>query len=151
MTSVRSNTILQLISGIFIFLFVYTALSKLLNLKAFVHVLGRSPLLGDISSIVSYIIPFAELGVSLLLLIPSTKKTGMYAACMLMCIFTVYVGYMLIFVPQLPCSCGGVIQQLSWKQHFVLNLILTILAATAAFGDKLFVATDRGNRKPVTE
>jgi len=30
---------------------------------------------------------------------------------------------MVITDDNLPCSCGGVIQQLSWTQHIVFNLI----------------------------
>jgi hypothetical protein len=48
-----------------------------------------------------------------------------------MCIFTVYIGCMLLFAPDLPCSCGGIIRQLSWKQHLLLNLFLLVLAGIA--------------------
>jgi hypothetical protein len=151
MTSVRLNTFQQIIACLFIFLFTYTALTKLLRFEAFIHVLGRSPLLGNINRIASWTIPVMKLGVSMFLLLPRTKKLGIYSAFILMSLFTLYVGYMLLFIPELPCSCGGVIQQLSWKEHLWLNIILTAFAAMAAFGDKFFVATNRGNRKPEIE
>lgn len=151
MTSKKTNYFLQAISALFIFLFVYTALSKFMEFSRFVFVLGKSPLIASANHLIAWAIPLAELAVSFLLLLPSTKKIGLYGAFTLMSLFTAYVAYMLLFVPHLPCSCGGVIQQLSWKQHLVLNISLTVLAALAAFPDKFFVATNRGNRKPVTE
>jgi hypothetical protein len=151
MSSKKTNYFLQAISALFIFLFVYTALSKFREFARFVFVLGKSPLIGAANHVIAWAIPLAELAVSLLLLLSSTKRTGMYGALILMSLFTAYVAYMILFVPHLPCSCGGVIQQLNWRQHLVLNISLTVLAAIAAFPHKIFVATDRGNRKPVTE
>lgn len=151
MTSIKISTLVPFICSLFIFLFVYTALSKFLDFQAFISVLGRSPLIGSAVQLVAWGIPLAELVVSLLLLLPATRRTGIWSAFVLMCLFTAYVGYMVIFVPHLPCSCGGLIQELSWKGHLILNFILTVIAAAAVFEHKIFVATDRGNRKPVTE
>jgi hypothetical protein len=151
MTSLKLNYIVQTICSLFILLFVYTALSKLQNFNAFVNVIGKSPLIGGNNHLVAWSIPFSELVVSLLLFLPSTKRIGIFGAFILMSLFTIYVGYMIYFTPHLPCSCGGIIQKLSRTQHLALNLILTVIAATAAFPHKIFVATNRGNRKPVTE
>jgi hypothetical protein len=151
MTSIKTNYVLQLICSLFIFLFVYTALSKFYAFDRFVNFLGKSPLIGSSKYVAAWSIPSAELTVSLLLLLPSTRRIGVYCAFVLMSLFTAYVGYMILFVPHLPCSCGGIIQKLTWQQHLVLNLVLTGIAATAVFQHKIFVATDRGNRKPEIE
>jgi hypothetical protein len=151
MNLTRKETVLQGISALFIFLFVYTAVSKLSEFSKFVHVLGTSPLIGGVNIFMAWAIPLTELGTSLLLLFPETRKVGMNVAFILMSFFSVYVGYMILFAPHLPCSCGGIIQNLTWTQHLSLNLILWLIAAIAAFQDKFFVATNRGNRKPVTE
>jgi hypothetical protein len=45
-----------------------------------------------------------------------------------MFLFTIYVGLMISFAPHLPCSCGGVIKQMSWKQHLTFNTFFTALA-----------------------
>jgi phage shock protein PspC (stress-responsive transcriptional regulator) len=39
-----------------------------------------------------------------------------------------YILLMLISDERLPCSCGGVLQQLSWKQHLIFNLFFLLLA-----------------------
>jgi hypothetical protein len=127
MTSARS-IIISLISSAFIFLFLYTALSKLQELTKFIHVLGSSPLIGPYNYLVGWTIPVVELVVAVLLFLPATKRLGMYSALGLLMLFTVYVGYMLAFVPHLPCSCGGVIQKMTWRQHFLFNIVLTVLS-----------------------
>lgn len=118
----------EIIGGLFILLFLYTALSKLSEIALFRLVLRSSPLISDYANLVSILIPVSEILVSLLLFIPGTRRRGLYAAFLLMLIFTLYLAYMLSFTEQLPCSCGGVISRLSWKQHLVFNIAFTLLA-----------------------
>ncbi|HEY0612053.1 MAG TPA: MauE/DoxX family redox-associated membrane protein [Chitinophaga sp.] len=120
--------IAEIIGGLFILLFLYTALSKLSEIALFRLVLRSSPLISDYANLVSILLPASEILVSLLLFIPDTRRRGLYAAFLLMLIFTLYLAYMLCFTKQLPCSCGGVISQLSWKQHLVFNIAFTLLA-----------------------
>ena len=79
--------------------------------------------------IMAWAVPLTELAVAGLLFFVSTRGLGLKASFVLMILFTLYIGYMLVFTPHLPCSCGGVIKQLSWKEHLVFNIALTGLAA----------------------
>lgn len=112
------------ISYLFVALFVYTASSKLMNLTAFDKVLSRSPLIAHFNELVAWVIPLIEILIAVLLIIPLTKRMGLYAALGLMVIFTGYLGYMILSMTsqELPCSCGGVISLLSWQQHVWFNL-----------------------------
>jgi putative oxidoreductase len=47
-----------------------------------------------------------------------------------MLLFTFYILYMLLFEKHLPCSCGGVLKEMTWKQHLVFNLFFTAIAFT---------------------
>ncbi|KAA2240657.1 hypothetical protein F0L74_31415 [Chitinophaga agrisoli] len=118
----------EIIAGLFILLFLYTALSKLNEFALFKHFLWTSPLIGRKANIVAWVVPAVEILVSLLLFLPATRRRGLYASFMLMLAFTIYLAYMIIFVPKLPCSCGGVISQLSWQQHLIFNIVFTILS-----------------------
>lgn len=120
--------IAEIIGGLFILLFLYTALSKLSEIALFRLVLRSSPLISGYANLVSILIPASEILVSLLLFIPGTRRRGLCAAFLLMLIFTLYLAYMVSFTRQLPCSCGGVISRLSWKQHLVFNIAFTVLA-----------------------
>jgi hypothetical protein len=53
---------------------------------------------------------------------------GIYGAFGLMLIFTFYIAYMIGFAAQLPCSCGGVLKEMSWKQHLFFNIGFTLLS-----------------------
>lgn len=121
-----ANTICVLL----IVLFVYTSLNKLYGLEQFRAVLLQSPLLSTRSRFFSLSIPITELFISLLLFFPQTRLWGFYGAFALMLLFTLYITYMLNYTPHLPCSCGGVLKQLSWKQHLVFNVVFTLLSLT---------------------
>lgn len=125
--------IAEIIGGLFILLFLYTALSKLSELELFRLVLRSSPLISGYANIVSILIPAGEILVSVLLFIPGTRRWGLYASFLLMLIFTLYLAYMISFTTQLPCSCGGVISGLSWKQHLVFNIAFSLLALTGTW------------------
>jgi hypothetical protein len=115
------------ISLLLIFLFAYTGSSKLLDSKGFAAVLSTIPLIGRGAGIVAILLPLAELLIVLLLLFEKTRLTGLYASLALLLLFTVYLVYMVLAVPHLPCSCGGVISSMSWKQHVVFNVVFIVL------------------------
>lgn len=114
----------------FILLFVYTALSKWFMYTLYVNDLHRSPQLGPYAGIISIVIPASELLISALLLLGKTKgrKWGLYGAFLLMLMFTAYVAWVLNFTYDRPCTCGGIIRNLSWKNHMLFNIVFTILA-----------------------
>lgn len=145
------SLIANLITNLFIFLFVYTAISKLLDFKLFQAILSKSPLIGNMAPIVAIGLPIAELSTAAMLFVKRTQQTGLYASLFLMGCFTSYILYMLLFEPQLPCSCGGVLRSMSWKEHFLFNLLFTCLAYLAIQLRKNSIALKKqGNLFPST-
>lgn len=126
----KRNVWVEAIAGLFIFLLVYTALTKLMSFKAFQLVLSRSPLIGKAALAAAVLIPLVELLVAVLLFIPLTRKFGLAAAAILMTVFALYVGYMIVWTPHLPCSCGGILQGMSWRVHLAFNIVAALLALT---------------------
>ena len=126
----KRNVIIEIICFLFIVLFFYAAGSKLLNYKAFVGQIGKSPLLTEYATWMAWLIPVTELVVVGLLVVPRWRKPGLYASFTLMALFTLYIAAILIFTDSkdLPCSCGGVLNSLSWKQHLIFNVFFTALA-----------------------
>ena len=120
--------IAEIIGGLFILLFLYTALSKLSEIAVFRLVLRSSPLISGYANSISLLIPASEILISVLLFIPGSRRLGLYASFVLMLVFTLYLAYMITFTPELPCSCGGVISKMSWKQHLLFNIAFTLLA-----------------------
>jgi hypothetical protein len=47
--------------------------------------------------------------------------------------FTGYIIAITRFSDNVPCSCGGVLQTMSWNQHMVFNIVFILLALTGVF------------------
>jgi hypothetical protein len=124
----KRNLLIEAISALLILLFVYTSTSKLYEHRSFRAVLSTSPLINEIASVVAWGVPVVLLGVALLLIIPGTRRIGLWGSFILMLLFTLYISYMLAFASKLPCSCGGVFKQLTWNQHLYFNLICMLIA-----------------------
>ena len=131
----RKQTLIMadIISSILLILFLYTAFSKLWDYTNFRFTLSRSPLLSPVAGLLAWLIPVAELIVVILLFIPAFRKIGLYASFILIVLFTGYLSYMIVFTPDLPCSCGGVLAALSWKQHIFFNLLFILLSLTGIY------------------
>lgn len=150
--STLNTRIIEIISALFIFLFVYTGISKLSEHSNFRSVISHSPLIRSQANFYSWFLPIAELVVALLLLIPVTRKWGLWISLVLMCLFTGYIAYMILSSSQLPCSCGGVLKQMSWSQHLAFNGLFTIMAGLGLWfyqTNKRFIAINRISRTPV--
>lgn len=144
--------IVEIIAALLILLFVYTGITKLADQNSFRAVISRSPLIGQWSTFLSWTLPIIELSAAVLLLIPKTKKLGLWLSLGLMIVFTGYIGYMLLFTNHLPCSCGGVLQQLTWLQHLEFNILFTLLSALSIWfytKHQRFIAINRNSRTPV--
>jgi putative oxidoreductase len=144
----KRNLIIEIISSLFILLFMYTALSKLLDFNSFKTVLSRSPLIGGRSAIVALALPIAEILVSVLLFFPKTRLWGLYGSFVAMLIFTLFLAYMISFAPKLPCSCGGVLKQMTWKQHLVFNIFFLLISLTGLVLERKRVTLKPGSELP---
>jgi hypothetical protein len=114
-----------------VLLFTYTALTKLADYAAFSDTLARSPLLAPVAPIVGVVLPLGELFIAALLVIERTRTAGLWWSLALLSGMTVYLMYMVLFAPDLPCSCGGVLQAMSWRQHIGFNLFFVAITLIA--------------------
>jgi hypothetical protein len=126
----KRSLIIEIIGSLLILLFAYTAISKLLDYTSFKSVLHKSPLMGGMAGLVALALPITEGLVAVLLFIPRTRIWGFYSSVALMSVFTLYLAYMISFTPKLPCSCGGVLKQMTWNQHLLFNVFFLAIAAT---------------------
>ena len=109
-------------------LFVYAAVSKLLDFENFQVQLGQSPLLSSYASYVSWMVPTLELLIAFVLFIPKLRHYGLHACLSLMSMFTAYIYIVLHYSSFVPCSCGGILEKMSWNVHLVFNLFFVGLA-----------------------
>ncbi|WP_323028181.1 MauE/DoxX family redox-associated membrane protein [Gelidibacter japonicus] len=117
-----------LVSLLFILLFVYAAVSKLLDFETFQIQLGQTTLLRPVADWLPWAVVVTELLVASLLCFVKTRLLGLYMSLFLMILFTVYIVIILSFVANVPCSCGGVLQAMGWKDHLIFNGFLMVIA-----------------------
>ena len=122
-----ANVVFETTRLLLILLFTYTAVSKLIGHYLFLQQLRNNPVLQWMAVFLSIAVPLLELAAALCLLFIKTGNTGWWISGILMSSFTIYIAAMLWFSPKLPCSCGGIIDALSWKQHLIINGLLSML------------------------
>ena len=117
------------ISGILITLWIYAAISKLLNFHRFNQALMTQVFPKWIGKILLYVLPITELALVVLILIPKTRLLGMYSSFFLMLLFTIYVGGAVFQIySRYPCACGGLFNRIGWYKHLKFNIFLTLIA-----------------------
>lgn len=119
---------IEVIVAIFIILWFYTGISKLLGYKSFNLQMHQNRLLYNYADLITFGVPLLEIFVGTLVTFVKTRRWGLLISIFMMVAFTAYVAYLMLYIPHLPCSCGGIISILNWPQHLTLNIILTILA-----------------------
>ncbi|MDQ0107494.1 putative membrane protein YphA (DoxX/SURF4 family) [Chitinophaga terrae (ex Kim and Jung 2007)] len=121
------DTILNIICLLLILLFVYTGVSKFLDFERFQLVIEQTNLLKPHAVWLKWVVPISELIIAGMLATPRTRLLGLYLSTILMLSFTLYVAGVLKFSDRLPCSCGGIINEMSWPMHLIFNIVFTIL------------------------
>lgn len=124
----HKEAIISTISMLFIVLFVYAATSKLWDFQQFRVQLGQSPILTAYADGVAWMVPGVEYLLAFLLLFNGSRLAAFYGSLALMVMFTTYIFLVLQFSDYIPCSCGGVLEDLGWTEHIVFNLFFVVLA-----------------------
>ncbi|MFF5380774.1 MauE/DoxX family redox-associated membrane protein [Pedobacter suwonensis] len=139
----------DLTAYLYILLFVYTAVSKIITYPFFLKILSGLPMVGDYYPLLAIFIISAELILGILLIVPKSRYSGLKGSLGLMLVFTIYLAYHIWTGTTLPCSCGGVISQMTWLQHLLFNMgfimlaLVTLIINTRNFKTKI---STRGNR-----
>jgi uncharacterized membrane protein YphA (DoxX/SURF4 family) len=124
----KKQIIIEVISFLLILLFVYAAVNKLMDLQKFRIQIGQSPLLTAFAGWISWSVPTLEIIIAILLSTPRFRLIGLFASFSLMIMFTAYIIAILNFSTYIPCSCGGILQQMGWTEHLVFNIGFVLLA-----------------------
>lgn len=127
----KRTTIIETIIFLYAFLFLYTGISKLMEYEVLQENIADSPILAPFATPIAWGLPWLEFGITIMMIIPRWRLKGLYAALVIMILFTLYIITLFIFDKDLPCSCGGIIQQLTWPQHLLFNIVFIALAMWA--------------------
>lgn len=122
------NIVVEVICLLYILLFVYAGISKILDFENFQVQLGQSPLLSAFAGVVSWAVPVIEVLIAVTLMTTKYRLMGLISAFCLMIMFTVYIFIILNFSSFIPCSCGGILEKLGWTEHLIFNIVFIILS-----------------------
>ncbi|PKO99285.1 MAG: hypothetical protein CVU03_02440 [Bacteroidetes bacterium HGW-Bacteroidetes-2] len=114
--------LLDVLVFLFILLFVYASVSKLVDYETFENQLGQSPLLSAFAGWVAPGLIIIELLIALFLIFERTRLIALFGFYSMMVLFTTYIIIILNFTDFIPCSCGGVLEQLGWTEHLIFNV-----------------------------
>ena len=116
------NLSIEILAFLLILLFLYASTNKILDYQKFSIQIGQSPLLTGFGGIIPWLVITIEWMVSVALFIPRLRLYGFFASFCLMVMFTAYIVSILHFSTFIPCSCGGVLEKLSWNAHLIFNI-----------------------------
>ena len=113
---------------LFVVLFLYAATSKLIDLEKFRVEMQLSPMLTNNARWLAWAVPALEIMVCGLLLFPASRRVGLWISFSLMILFSAYIIAITQFTEDVPCSCGGILQNMTWDQHLLFNLAAVALS-----------------------
>ncbi|OKS88739.1 MauE/DoxX family redox-associated membrane protein [Mucilaginibacter polytrichastri] len=119
----------ELIIYLMALLFLYTAASKLMDMRYFIRAVHRQPFPRAADPFLIIGVPIVELITGFALLVVKMRKFGLISSVTLMFVFSIYVGLAVFHVfKKVPCGCAGVFQSMGWPEHLVFNIAFLALA-----------------------
>jgi hypothetical protein len=128
------DTVLLICYFLFTCMFIYAAVSKLMNYEIFVIQMDRQPFPDRLTPLLVWGIPLAEVFAAIMMMTISLRKIGLFFSTALMICFTVYIILIkLNYYGIIPCSCGGVIASFTWTQHLIFNLFFIAIGIVGIY------------------
>ncbi|TWI16810.1 methylamine utilization protein MauE [Sphingobacterium siyangense] len=129
----KSNMIYKIIRAAMILFWVYVGMDKLWQLGAFKIALEQQPLISYLAPVIYWLLPLMEIGVGVLLAIPSARLRawGWKVSTILILVFSIYIGLGVLNVyEKKPCMCTSFLSNISWIKHLFVNLVILGLSIT---------------------
>jgi thiol-disulfide isomerase/thioredoxin len=127
----KKAVLVDIITYFFILLFIYTGVAKLTEMPLVREQMISAPFLGAFAGFISWGLPIGEILLAIALFLPVLRLKALYVTLALMTTFTVYVVVILFMDNHLACSCGGIIEELSPRQHVLFNSACVALSTVA--------------------
>lgn len=116
----KRKTIVEIISALLIVFFLHSAISNYIQLQSLKNLLAFYTIN---TTEVAWAIVIVEAVIALLLFISRTRLTGLLAVLL----FTLYAGYTVLRTPHFPHDFGGILNNLSSKQHILIYVLLALM------------------------
>jgi len=120
---------IELIAALLVLLFVYASASKFLDFKGFTGDVNNQPLPNSLTPFLIWSIPIIEIVLAAALLFNRSRLPALYGSVLFMLLFTFYSALVLFhFFDYVPCTCGGVIKNMTWVQNLFFDLFFVAIA-----------------------
>ncbi|PZR18221.1 MAG: hypothetical protein DI539_16590 [Flavobacterium psychrophilum] len=130
------NLAVIIISILYSVLFLYTAITKLIDYDTFREQMASSPIPSPVSTFIAWSLPTFEIILAGMLIIPRWRFKSLKLSIFIMILFTIYTISLMTFSDEIPCGCGGIIASLSRKEHIIFNCIYILLGIWAILIEK---------------
>ncbi len=111
-----------------IMLFIYSGITKFLDFDKFTQEMSLSPFFSK--SLIPYIafsVLAMECIISGLFVFERTRDYAFILSITLLTLFTTYI-HLLLKAEFIPCSCGGILNNMDWNTHIIFNVAFILLA-----------------------
>ncbi|TCC99990.1 MauE/DoxX family redox-associated membrane protein [Pedobacter psychroterrae] len=140
----KYEVIITVIATMLALLFLYAALSKLLDYDTSKREMLNQVFPRGISLILVWLVPVVELLIVQTLLFRSTRLMGMYFSSGLLILFSLYISITMSGAfGRIPCSCGGILKHMSYWTHLGFNVIFIVMAVLGIALEKQWNTVNR--------
>ncbi len=122
------KTIPGTVSLFFTVLFSYAVTVKVFHFKSFSSQLEMAPGLEGWGKTTALIIIAVQIFITILLCFRHKRLTGLWLTLGMLTVFTGYIGDLLHYGKNLPCTCIGFFEKVGWKGNLILNMGLMLTA-----------------------
>jgi len=148
----KNKIIITIISSSLTLFFIYVGVSKYSDFSRFIYDMHNQPIPKQLSNSIIWLLPPLEILIAIFLLLDKTVLIGLYTSVFTMIVFTLYSAAVLAkYFENIPCSCGGIIRGLTWKQQLFLTSFICLISIIGIYNHKKITCNNRGNRKPEKE
>lgn len=128
-TRISKQRYTEIFAALIVVVFIYAAGSKLADFDYFKWQMHAQKFSAQVAEVVIYTLPSIEIAVSLMLIFQPSRNLGFLASTLLMLVFTLYMGLVHFgYYQDVPCACGGILQDMGFGVHFYFNLTFLIVA-----------------------
>ena len=133
------DAVLLICYFLFTSMFIYAAVSKLMNYRIFIIQMDRQPFPDRYTPVLVWSVLASEILAAVMMMTLSLRRIGLFFATAMMICFTAYIILVkLHYYGVIPCSCGGVIASFTWTQHLIFNLFFVTIGIVGIYLEQQF-------------
>lgn len=124
------SKIILIIKFLLASLFIYAGVYKIVDISLFKSQLYQSPLIpAFLVPYIGVLFPLLEILLSIFLIFyKRVEYTLLWLSFSIMLFFTFYLLMLYNLYDKPPCSCGGILNDMTYSTHIIFNIIFSLLA-----------------------